>query len=277
MKFSIVTACRNAAPYIAETLESVLRQTVFSSGKCELEYLVLDGASTDGTLEVLARYQKHGINVISERDNGFYAALAKGLQKATGDYVAYLNAGDFLLPGGLSIAADCFALSGVDWITGYASGCNDRSQIDRSFLPYRFRRNLLQCGAYGTVLPFMQQESTLWRRRLHETVDFRVLEKLRFAGDSYLWKCFSAVCDVYIVRGLIGVFRVHKGQISEQMERYRSELRSCSRPMTLLDWLQCAVDRPLWSAPVRVKARMNRSTMIGYDANSDAWRVSGSA
>src|SRR5436190_23887159 len=100
-KFTIVTACRNAARYIEETVQSVLSQSVFVSGRCELEYLVCDGASDDGTLDVLQPYEGQGVTVVSERDGGFYQALAKGLQRATGDYVAYLNAGDFLHPAAL--------------------------------------------------------------------------------------------------------------------------------------------------------------------------------
>src|SRR4051812_31871209 len=106
MKFTIVTACRNAAAYIEETVRSVLAQPIFTSGRCALEYLVCDGASTDGTLEALSRYEAPGLKVVSEPDGGFYDALAKGLQRASGDYVAYLNAGDYFHPAGLGVAAD---------------------------------------------------------------------------------------------------------------------------------------------------------------------------
>ena len=93
-KFTVVTACKNAARYIEETVTSVLSQSVFLSGHCELEYLVCDGASTDGTQDLVRPYERKGVTLISEPDAGLYAALAKGLQRATGDYVAYLNAGD---------------------------------------------------------------------------------------------------------------------------------------------------------------------------------------
>ena len=73
-------------------------------------------------------------------------------------------------------AFDCLQLPGVRWITGYAANCNERSQVVACSLPLRFRRNLFDCGAYGTALPFLSQESTAWRRELHATVDFRRLE-----------------------------------------------------------------------------------------------------
>jgi glycosyltransferase involved in cell wall biosynthesis len=251
----------------------VLAQRVFRSGQHELEYLVFDGASTDDTVRILRPYERQGVRVVSEPDAGFYAALAKGLQQTSGDYVAYLNAGDVLHPGGLSIAAECFELPGIDWLTGYAAVCNERSQITHCWLPYRYRRNLFDCGVYGAFLPFLQQESTVWRRGLHAAVDFGFLEKLRFAGDSYLWKCFASVSELYVVRGLIGSFRVHHGQISERMDEYRRELASFSRRCSPWERVQGFADRLLWAAPERIKARVNRSTMIGYDHARQAWRV----
>ncbi len=272
-KFTVVTACKNAARYIEETVNSVLSQSVFRSGRCELEYLVCDGASTDGTLELLRAYEAHGVTVTSEPDSGIYAALAKGLQRATGKYVAYLNAGDFYHPAGLGIAAECFELPEVDWLTGYAVVYNDRSQLTSCSLPFRYRRRLFECGAYGTLLPYhVQQESTIWRRSLQSCVDFQFLQKLRLAGDAYLWKCFASVTELCIVRGHIGGYRVHRGQLSERVSEYRNELRSFSRAPSLIDRMQCVADRLFWEAPERVKFRGNRSTTIVYDHAREAWR-----
>jgi glycosyltransferase involved in cell wall biosynthesis len=271
-KFTVVTACRNAARYIEETVRSVLAQSVFRSGKAELEYLVCDGASTDATLELLRPFEREGVRVTSEPDSGFYAALAKGLQRATGDYVAYLNAGDLLHPAGLAIAAECFELPGVNWLTGYAAIYNEQSQLVRCWLPFRYRRPLFECAAYGTLLPFVQQESTVWRRSLQATVDFGALEKLRYAGDAYLWKCFATAAELFVVRGLIGGFRIHRGQISERLGEYRQELRSFSRASTPAERAQCLVERALWHLPERLKLMANQATLIHYDHERQAWR-----
>jgi glycosyltransferase involved in cell wall biosynthesis len=271
-KFTVVTACRNAARYIEETVESVLQQTVFRSGRCELEYLVYDGASTDDTLKRLRPYDSQGVKVVSEPDGGFYDALTNGLQRATGDYVAYLNAGDLLHPAGLAIAAECFELTGVDWLTGYGSVYSEAGQLTSSWLPYRYRRRLFECGAYGLRLPFVQQESTVWRRRLHDTVDFAALRGLRYAGDAYLWRCFASAAELHVVRGLIGGFRIHAGQISERMREYREELRGFSRAATLPERVICLADRAMWWAPEQVKLRANRDTLLRYDHARGAWR-----
>lgn len=270
MKFTVVTACRNARAYIEETVRSVLAQSAFRSGANQLEYLVCDGASTDGTLEVL---QEFPVEIVSRSDTGFYDGLAKGLQRATGDYVAYINAGDYLHPEGLGVAADALALPGVDWLTGYAVTYNDRSQVTRSQLPFRFRRNLFDCGAYGTLLPALQQESTVWRRSLQAGVDFQFLGKLRYAGDGYLWKCFAARAEPAIVRAEIGGFRIHQGQISGDLSAYRRELASFCRAPSAGERLQCAADRFLWAMPERVRGLLApASPVIVYDHAGRAWR-----
>lgn len=270
--FTIITACRNSVAYVEETVRSVLAQRVFTSGRCALEYLVCDGASTDGTLEVLRRFEAEGVRVVSEPDTGLYDALAKGLQKATGDYIAYLNAGDVFHPEGLGVAVDCLELPGVDWVTGYAVAYNERSQVTRCALPFRYRAALFDCGAYGTRLPALQQESTIWRRSLHATVDFDFLRRLRYAGDAYLWKCFAKVAEPAIVRGQIGGFRIHRGQISERLDDYVLELRSFSRRLGPLERLQCVADRFLWAMPERIRAVAPISSLIIYDHAAQAWR-----
>lgn len=90
-KISIITVCYNAAPFIERTIQSVLAQT-----HPAIEYLVIDGASTDQTMEIVCRYRNRISQVISEPDKGLYDAMNKGLRMATGDYVLFLNADDEL-------------------------------------------------------------------------------------------------------------------------------------------------------------------------------------
>ena len=89
--FSIITVCRNAADTILPTIRSVDTQT------CRLyEHLIVDGASTDGTLELLAQNPSQLRTVISEPDKGIYDAMNKGLANTSGEYIIFLNAGDSL-------------------------------------------------------------------------------------------------------------------------------------------------------------------------------------
>lgn len=90
--FSIITVCYNAAAQLPGTIESVLQQDI----RDQVEYIIIDGASTDRTAEVLTRYQGQIDKVVSEPDKGIYDAMNKGARLATGQYVLMLNAGDRL-------------------------------------------------------------------------------------------------------------------------------------------------------------------------------------
>lgn len=99
IKVSIVTITYNAAGVLQRTLDSVLSQTYQ-----HIEHLIVDGASTDDTVEMAQEYKEesdehaasHDVIITSEPDKGLYDAMNKGLRRATGDYICFLNAGDFL-------------------------------------------------------------------------------------------------------------------------------------------------------------------------------------
>ena len=91
IKFSIVTVTYNAAKVLESTIRSVLNQSY-----PHIEYILIDGKSTDGTAEIIERHADGIAYGISELDNGLYDAMNKGLRKATGDYVWFMNAGDTL-------------------------------------------------------------------------------------------------------------------------------------------------------------------------------------
>jgi glycosyltransferase involved in cell wall biosynthesis len=101
--FSIITVCYNAGRTIRRTIESVAHQTF--ERDC-VEHLVIDGASTDDTLDVLAQYEH--LRVVSERDAGLYDAMNKGIGLARGTYVAMLNADDWYEPDALAVVAAAF-------------------------------------------------------------------------------------------------------------------------------------------------------------------------
>ena len=115
IKFTIVTITYNAAAVFARTAESVLRQDY----RC-MEHLIVDGASTDGTKDLALDYKRrsdaqgngHEVRIVSEPDKGLYDAMNKGLRMASGDYVCFMNAGDFF-PDGSTVSLIC-AKSGLD-------------------------------------------------------------------------------------------------------------------------------------------------------------------
>lgn len=88
-KFSIITVTRNAEDCLEETILSVITQTYHN-----VEYIIIDGKSTDGTMDIVGKYADRIAHVVSEPDGGLYYAMNKGIALATGDYLCFLNAGD---------------------------------------------------------------------------------------------------------------------------------------------------------------------------------------
>jgi glycosyltransferase involved in cell wall biosynthesis len=86
---TVVTVCFNSAKTITQTLESVACQT-----HQDIEHLIIDGGSTDGTLQILSSWCRHPLKVISERDKGIYDAMNKGLSTASGEAIGFLNSDD---------------------------------------------------------------------------------------------------------------------------------------------------------------------------------------
>lgn len=112
MKISVITIAYQAEEYITRTIKSILAQ---ESGDYELEYIIVDGASTDRTISIAESYRKEveqkGIEyrIISEKDQGIYDAMNKGIRLACGDIIGILNSGDTYEPCALSEVAKAFA------------------------------------------------------------------------------------------------------------------------------------------------------------------------
>lgn len=104
MKISIVTVVYNAFSLIEETMNSVLSQDY-----PDIEYIIIDGGSTDGTLEIIEHYRNQLAVVISEPDNGIYDAMNKGIARTTGEVIGMINAGDYYYPNAFRLVANAFA------------------------------------------------------------------------------------------------------------------------------------------------------------------------
>lgn len=146
MRISIITVSYNSAATIRDTLESVLAQTYK-----DIEYLVVDGDSTDGTLEIIKEFEpkfKGRMHWISEPDNGLYDAMNNGIRMATGDIVGIINSDDFYIhPDVIEKVADTFqfqnSLEAVFGDVRFARGNNIDKTIRyysaKKFTPKRFR------------------------------------------------------------------------------------------------------------------------------------------
>jgi hypothetical protein len=216
MRVSVVTPSFNQRAFIAATLDSVLSQ-----GYGALEYVVIDGGSSDGSAEIIEGYGDRLSYWVSEPDDGLYSALNKGLSRTTGDVMAWVNSSDLYYPWTLETVAEIFSqLPEVQWIMGvptqFSAAGGPRSVHRRYFNVYD-----ILAGNYRWV----QQESVFWRRSLWERAGGQLDESLRYAADFDLWLRFLRLTPLYHVDTVLGGWRVHDDHLGELGHgRYMSEV-----------------------------------------------------
>ena len=196
-----MTPSFNQGSFIGRTVASVLDQ-----GYPRFEYIVQDSLSTDDTPAVLARFGDQ-VTVFTEKDKGQGDAINRGLARATGDILAYLNSDDLLLPGSLHYVADYFARHpDVDVVYGHRVIIDtDDAEIGRWVLPPHSNRALQWAD-------FVPQETLFWRRRIWETVG-GMDASFAFALDWDLILRFQeAGAKTVRLPRFLGAFRVHDAQ-----------------------------------------------------------------
>lgn len=135
MKLSVITVCKNAASTIEQTIQSVINQ---KSDK--VEYIVIDGESTDGTMSIIGKYLDSMDVVVSEPDNGIYDAMNKGIDLATGDIISFINSDDWYAPNVLEKVIECFENSKADIIYTNFTEIEDGEYFYRRYDKFRLEK-----------------------------------------------------------------------------------------------------------------------------------------
>lgn len=227
-KISIVTPCLNQKGLIESALDSVLQQ-----GYPNLEYVVMDGGSDDGSVEVIEKVSDDLSYWVSEPDGGHYPAVNKGFSKTSGEIMGYLNGDDLLLPGSLDLLATVFeAFPDIEWVTGAYLSVDEAGRPVDMTTPSRWSRWHI-IGDVGSLIP---QEATFWRRSLWERAGGGLDESFSLAGDFELWARFSRSAAPTTIRAPLACFRHVPGQRSVALrDRYMAEVDEVRRREQALD------------------------------------------
>lgn len=224
-KISIVTTNFNGGEYLERTIKSVISQNYPA-----LEYIIIDGKSTDNSVQIIKKYESHIYYWVSESDSGMYEALQKGFEKSTGSIMAWINSDDLYHPNAFFRIAEFFIeFPKIKWLTGVPTAIDEQDNVMIPVFPEYPAWSKIRY--YSMDFKWIQQESTFWKRELWDKAGGTLNTSLKFAGDLDLWLRFFKYEKLYVAPILTGGFRLRKeGQKSiENMDKYLLEAKRCIR------------------------------------------------
>jgi glycosyltransferase involved in cell wall biosynthesis len=222
LKISIITPCFNAEKYIEKTIKSVISQDYPN-----LEYIVIDGGSTDGTIDIVNQY-KDKINVfVSEKDKGQYDAINKGLNLATGDVMAWLNADDVYFPWTLKTIDTLFnTFDEIKWISGKPAFMDQDDLLTTIYngIPAKPAKFIKEGYFRDNLFGYLQQESMFWRKEVLDNCGSLHLQ-YPLAADFELWTRYAQKYELFSLALPLAAFRKHNSNRSSlNIDTYSSEV-----------------------------------------------------
>ncbi|WP_316810408.1 glycosyltransferase family 2 protein [Pedobacter heparinus] len=220
-KITVVTPSYNQGAFLEDTIVSVLGQQYPN-----LEYIIIDGGSTDNSVQIIKKYEQQLAYWVSEIDNGLYDAVQKGFARSTGEIMCWINSDDMHHRKSLVTVAELFAsLPGINWIMGANTFYDEAGKM---FIPDpdMFYHRWSKWRMYDLDGRFIQQESVFWRRSLWEKAGGYVDRDLSLAGDADLWLRFFRHERLYTTTFMLSGFRVRRSQKSkDNFKEYVDELK----------------------------------------------------
>jgi glycosyltransferase involved in cell wall biosynthesis len=269
----VVTPSYNQADFFEAAIRSVLLQ-----GYPNLEYVIIDGASTDGSVDILEKYEPWLSYALSEPDEGQYSAINKGFGLSTGAVMTWLNSDDMCALNSFWAVGSIFADLGrsVHWITGLPAMWDRDGNLGLIVRRPKLNRLLLRLGAYdGLTLNFIQQEGTFWSRNLWRRSGAHLDTSLALAADYELWCRLADHSELYGISTVLAGSRRHPEQKAAHfMLAYMQEMDACraSRPWSVTERHRLArgIKRRLARLVHRVVRPRND---VMYDPSAMRWTI----
>lgn len=214
MKFTIVTVSFNQAKFLEQTIRSVLDQDY-----PDIEYIIVDPGSTDGSREIIERYRGKISKIVFEPDRGAADGLNKGFALARGDIYGFLNSDDVLLPGAIGRVADSFRTHpDTDILMGHEWIIDSEGRRVRNTFTDKFSRRAF---AYGGVI--ICQQATFFRAELYrKTKGFNVENTIAWDTELF-YDLLEATEKRLYVNDFLSAFRIHDASISGGRRRQLRE------------------------------------------------------
>lgn len=202
-RISLVVPSYNQASFLEQTLQSL-----FAQADPDLEIVVVDGGSTDGSADIIRRHAGRLAWWVSERDAGQSDALNKGFARCTGAWLGWLNSDDLLLPGALrTLRAHMARAPQTAWWIGRGHFIDERGRRTRTFGAPAGLREAAQLSDWRTH--WFAQPGTFFSRALFDRAGGRVREDLHYAMDLELWLRLLALAPPGIVDAELSAYRIH--------------------------------------------------------------------
>lgn len=211
MRISIITPSFNQAQYLEQTIDSVLSQ---NHPNCE--YIIIDGGSTDGSIEIIKKHEKHLAHWESAKDRGQSHAINKGLSRASGEVVNWLNSDDYYQPDSIKIVGDYFADPATNVLCARSNIVKNQKTIRQSTGTDVYQNNLTKTIGWARI----DQPETFFRRSAYEKVGL-LNENLHYVMDREWWMRYLFLFGLEGIRKVDDVlvnFRLHDQSKTESKQ-----------------------------------------------------------
>ena len=241
-KITVITPSYNQEQFIEETIRSVLLQNYPN-----LEYIIIDGGSTDKSIEIIRKYGKYLTYWVSEKDRGQSHAINKGFAKSSGDILCWINSDDLLKPGALEFVARSFAnISIPAWLIGSSELVDSMGKL----INLRIPENVTLEGVLMWNENWFAQQSTFWTRPMWNAVS-QIDESLHYVMDFALWLKMFGVAEPLLTKELLSSYR------------YQEDAKCLTQPSKVLEEVQATLWQYLKQAPKNPKFRLSLLQAIG--------------